>query len=237
MTQKRLWELDFLRGIAILLVIAFHVFYDLKYFFGVLGDDPVSGFWRFEQKLAAVSFIMLAGVAGALIGQRYSGKEVWRKNGLRAARLISLGMVITLATGLFNKSMTVWFGILHFLGTAILLTTPLLRFRWVNVALGLAALSGGVVLAGLRAETAWGLPLGLRPFGFQSFDYYPLLPWFGVLLFGIAAGNGLYPSGEAKIKRPPHAVEKPLIFLGKHSLAIYLLHQPLILGLLTVLLG
>ena len=89
----------------------------------------------------------------------------------------------------------------------------------------------------LTSESLWLLPLGVVPEGIFMPDYRPLLPWFGVVLLGVFAGNLFYGTGKRTAglagRMPPPA--RPLTFLGRHSLFIYLVHQPILVGLLAVL--
>ena len=84
----------------------------------------------------------------------------------------------------------------------------------------------------------WLLWLGLKPFGFQSFDYFPMLPWFGVILLGVFAGNLLYPNGKRAFRFPnfpPNPLVRLLTFLGRHSLVIYFLHVPVLVAAVLLL--
>lgn len=85
----------------------------------------------------------------------------------------------------------------------------------------------------------WLLPFGIYPAGFTSVDYTPLFPWFGVVLIGIGIGNFLYTGGvrQFAVPRLPDLFSAPLAFLGRHSLLIYLVHQPVIIILLGMATG
>ncbi len=228
---KRLWELDFLRGIAIILVVLFHAVYDLKNYFGFESLNFNSGFWYFERRVAGGLFVLLAGVLTAVIAKEKSFPEVFQKNVHRCLRLLAWGFLITIVTLLVTPGWTVWFGILHFLGMAILFSTFFIRWRWTNVGLGFLALLFGNFLKSLTASHWFFLMFGVRPLGFQTLDYYPLLPWFGILLFGLGLGNLIYAHREVLVKRPPFWFERPLNWLGRYSLWIYLIHPPILLGL------
>ncbi len=146
-------------------------------------------------------------------------------------------MIITLATWMLGMGIIV-FGILHLIGTSIILAYPFLRFRFLNLFAGLAIIAAGWYLQtlDLTAESPWLLPLGVVPEGLFMPDYRPLLPWFGVVLLGVFAGNLAYGGGKRiaglSWRRPSPA--RTLAFLGRYSLFIYLVHQPLLVGLLAV---
>jgi uncharacterized membrane protein len=80
----------------------------------------------------------------------------------------------------------------------------------------------------------WLLPLGLMPQHFRTADYFPLLPWFGIFLIGICAGNTFYRDGERRfsLRLTATRITRPLAFIGRNSLLIYLVHQPVIIGIL-----
>lgn len=231
---KRIWELDFLRGIAIFLMVLFHIVYNLNVFFNSYTFDHYEGFWFYEGRLAAFLFIGLTGVASAIIGQRYDRKNAIRKNIYRGLRLIGLGMIITIVTWLFDPSQTIWFGILHFLGVSIILSTFFMYFKWLNIPFAIIAMVLGIWFDTLRSTHFFWLPFGIRPHSFQTFDYYAFFPWFAITLIGITFGNFIYQKNKTIIKRVSTKSEKTISFIGKYSLWIYMAHQPILLGLLWV---
>jgi uncharacterized membrane protein len=156
----------------------------------------------------------------------------------RGLELFGLGMVATLVTWLFLGSGFVVFGILHFIGLSVILGILFTRFKFTNILLGAAAIMFGLYLQGLATEGPWLLWLGLMPMGFYSVDYFPLLPWFGIFLFGIAFGNAFYPKGKRAFRIPDLAKNffaKYVCFLGRHSLLIYLVHQLIIVAILWLI--
>jgi uncharacterized membrane protein len=135
------------------------------------------------------------------------------------------------------------FGILHLIGVSIVLAYPLMKLRYLNVVLGLAVIAAG---AYVRAEqfVVGGVagvllaPLGVLPGNLFMPDYRPLLPWFGVVLLGLFAGNVLYAGRSPKqsvAALPRYSPARPLAFLGRHTLLIYLIHQPILIATLWAL--
>lgn len=222
--SRRIWEIDFLRGIAIVLMVLFHLVVDLTEFYGY-PLDYMSGFWYYEGKVSAVLFIFLAGVS-----TRLSDRV------LRYGLIIAgWGMVITLVTYWYIPAAYVCFGILHLIGTGLVLCYYLrsLASRW-TLLLALVLLMGGIFAERVITDRGWLFPLGIVPAGFTSLDYYPLLPWGGVLLLGAWAGGRVYKYPISILGKEP----KPnyLTRIGRHSLWIYLLHQPVLLALLGLFL-
>ena len=235
-TRKRFWEIDLLRTVAIVMMITFHVLYLLNYFdihhTGVPGVHY--GFWWWFPRVTAGTFIFLAGVSLTITysrGKRMSGFL------LRGLKIFAWGMGITLLTWLIAPDAYVRFGILHFFGIAFILTPFFLRFRFINLILGIALLAVGIYLGGISFDFPWLLWLGLMPHGFRTLDYFPLLPWFGLLLVGMFSGKILYPQGNRRlnIHEFSNPVTSALTLPGRHPLVIYLAQWPVVIGVLLAL--
>lgn len=233
---QRLWELDALRGIAIVLMVVFHVVFNLETFFDIHCTSIHEGFWFYEGRVAAIIFIVLVGVVSSLINNREEPEVALQKNSYRGIRLIALGLLITMASYNLDSANTIWFGILHFLGLSILISIPLCRYRWLNIILGLILFAGYFPIRNLYTDNYYGLIFGIMPPNFSAFDHYALIPWLGFVLIGIALGNWIYPKGEGFIQRKPISPERKLAFIGKYSLWIYMLHQPIILSVMWLFL-
>jgi len=215
---RRFWEIDALRGLAVVAMIAFHTVFDLHYFAGISLLPGDAWFWL--PRAIGAAFIFLAGVSLTL------SKSTPFKRG---AMIFSWGLAITAVTWFAFPINTIWFGVLHLIGLSIILAPFLERG---GPALAAALIAIGAWLQFQSFQFPWLLWLGFAPAQFYSFDYYPLLPWLGVLLLGMWAGRKLY--SKAKPRVAP-ALVSPLCFLGRNSLAIYLLHQPLLVLAVTLL--
>ena len=240
--KKRFWEIDFLRGIAILLMIVFHALYDFNYF-GGYSFNLLSGPLLYVGRASALMFIFLVGVSLTLshskaIEMNMTKREMCLKYIKRGARIFSWGLAITLITWMFLKDGVVVFGILHFIGVSVILAYPFLRLRPHNLLIGTGIIFAGVYLSDLVFDFPWLLWIGLKPHGFYSLDYFPLFPWFGVTLFGIFVGNSLYPNCKRNFDLKDHTgylAIRSFCLLGKSSLLIYLIHQPILIALLYLL--
>ncbi len=233
--MKRFWEIDFLRGAAVMLMVISNFVTDMD-FFGLYSSAGL--FWWAFARITASLFIFLAGVSLAVSCSRaikkMSGNKLAKKCLLRGAKIFSFGMAITAVTWLFIPSAYVRFGVLHLIGLSIMLAYPFLKFRKFNLLLGIAAVISGLSLSRLTFDFPWLLWLGFIPGGFYSVDYFPLLPWFGVMLIGLFFGNMLYPKGKRRIRLPEikSAPAGFIGFLGRNSLLIYMVHQPVLIGLI-----
>lgn len=313
--KQRFWEIDTLRGVAIVMMVIYHFLWNL-YFFGYVSFATlISPFWKYFQRYIACSFILLVGVAlvvshhaarqkiesgkakskkaanapasrralwqdmdrlGLIVGpicsvlvaliatplqrtiaitylaiigltwvtERFGGATAnsvsgFRKSLWRGLNVFGWGMVVTTSVAI-GQTGSVDFGVLHLIGFSIIASYPFLNFRWINVGLWLLFNIGGYYLLPDRAEQGnlWLVWLGWRPPAYGAVDYFPIIPWFGVVLLGIAIGNFVYGSGKRAFSLPDLSAWFPpniLQWLGKRSLFIYVIHQPIMFGLLTVL--
>jgi uncharacterized membrane protein len=237
----RLGEIDGARGIAILMMVLFHTLFDIS-FFHIAPVNVETGFWRFFAYATATLFLVVVGislvVSHARARSNLSGFPLAKKFLFRGAVIFALGLLATLVTWWYLRDGYIIFGILHLIGVAVMLSPLFFRFRHYNLVLGLAVVVTGWLIAGLSGPV-WLLPFGIQPAAFTSVDYTPLFPWFGVVLIGMGIGEFLYGGGVRHFTAPvvPALVTAPLAFLGRHSLVIYLVHQPVIILLLGAVTG
>jgi len=227
----RIWEIDFLRGVSIILVIGYHLLFDLGEFVGLpkfLGwsTNLSTVAWTIAQHFFAGMFVLLSGTSSTLT----------RSNIRRGLRLLAVSFLVTAATYLFDPASAIFFGILQCLAVSMLLYGAAFK----KAPAAVCALCGAAVLGlsaflpvvkrALAVRTDWLIPFGLTSPSFSSYDYFPLVPWLGVFLIGAALGKSVYAkkTGLLPWRMPANFVN----FAGRHSLIIYILHQPLIMGLL-----
>lgn len=241
-TRRRVGLADELRGAAILLVVAYHVLYDMHYLYGI--QVP----WLFTP----AGDCLRDGIAGTMIYVSGVSCRYARSNLKRGLRILGLGMLITLLTCAVMPEQRILFGILHFLGTAMILYhfagktleklhpaagagmgVLLFAFtRWIET--GVVGFGPFTLrLPAVLYRTNWLFPLGFYGPGFFSADYYALIPW------GFLFWSGATLAGYTLSNRAPeyvYGVRLPwLAAAGRHSLLIYLAHQPLSLLVLTLL--
>jgi uncharacterized membrane protein len=239
--NKRFWEVDSLRGLAIVMMVTFHFIFDLTYF-GIYSFNISSGFLWWFARITATMFIFLVGVSLSLSYTRTTLLNNYgTENGLflkylkRGLKIFSYGLLITLTTWIFIGNGFIIFGILHFIGIAIILEYVVLRRKYINLLLGIAFIAAGIFLMSFRFDFYGLLWLGFTPNNFYTVDYFPLLPWLGVVSIGIFFGNVFYENYIRLFKLPDLSnslIIKISDFLGRHSLLIYLIHQPIIISLL-----
>ena len=239
--QPRYQEIDLVRGIAILMMITFHTLFDLN-FFSVFSVEVASGFWRYFALATATLFLLVAGISLTISRARMPAQvtraQVFWKFFLRGAGIFLVGLIVTLGTWIYLKEGFIFFGILHLIGISVMLS-PL--FFWLKkraVPAGLLCIIVGYIIAPVHGPI-WLLPLGIHPASFWSVDYEPLFPWIGCVLIGMGLGDYLYRDGKRQFVVPdiPVIIIRSLAFLGRHSLIIYLIHQPIIILLIAALTG
>lgn len=240
---SRVWLLDELRGLAILLMVFYHAMYDLVYIFRL--PIPIFQYPWMEwlRYFIVTSFMVISGIVC----------HFSRSNRRRGFLCFGLAMGLTLVTALVMPSQFIAFGILHFMGISMLLysliqrgTDPvppllgiglsllLFSFTW-NVGRRLLGWQGlfTIPLPPWLYQTNWLMPLGFHSPWFSSADYYPLLPWFFLFLTGTFLGVYFKEGRAPRWMYRPHC--RPLAAVGRHSILIYLLHQPILYGGLWVL--
>lgn len=238
--HRRIDLLDAARGVAILAMVIYHGLYDLTAIFGL--PDPLFAWLEPLEPPFAGLFILLSGLSC-----RFSHSNLRR--GLRVA---ALAAAISLVTAVFLPSEAIWFGILHFLAAAILLYIPLRRLldavpACVSVPvllvlfiltypvqqgyIGLAGVAG-VALPGALYDCGWLFWLGFPGLSFTSADYFPLLPWLFLFLLGAVLG---VPVQARRLPERFYTLRVPfLAAVGRNTLLIYMLHQPVLYGLFSL---
>ncbi|SES87168.1 heparan-alpha-glucosaminide N-acetyltransferase [Anaerobranca gottschalkii] len=213
---KRIWEIDFLRFLAITLMVIFHFVYDLKEFANIDIDYNLSP-WKEVGKTAALLFMFVSGISSGLSKENYK----------RGVKVFLWGMVITIVTYILFPQNYVRFGILHFLGISMLISPFLLK---INNFL-LVVLAGVIAynpIKGVLWENGLLLPLGVMYRGYSSMDYYPLIPYLAYFILGILAYKIYYYRKKSIF---PFSLHNSLISLiSQKSLWIYLIHQPVLLA-------
>ena len=235
--MDRFWEVDAARGVAIIMMIVYHSTYDLDTL-GGYDVQSTTGYWALFADVTAGLFLFLVGVSLAISRARTSltGWRLFGKYLARGLRILAYGVVLTVVFLALGMGV-VAFGILHLIGISIILAYPFLKLRFTNLVLGTLIFAAGqyILAQGLHSQSFWLLPFGIVPEGVIMPDYRPLLPWFGVVLIGLFFGNLVYGDGGRPAVTEDEAPlpARPLLPLGRNSLFIYLIHQPIIIALLA----
>jgi uncharacterized membrane protein len=244
-TDSRFVGVDLLRGLAVAMMVGYHFCYDLAYFGFASwrpGDMLTDWRWIAWRDAIVASFLVLVGLSRALNAVfKPSRSDFWKRWGQ-----IAVGAVlVSVASCGFAGERWIYFGILHFVAVALLLCR-LVLYRtqsapWIAL-MGAMALAAGLLISTPAMDAAPLDALGFAAHKPPTEDYVPLFPWIGVVLIGLAGGL-LWRSRDFA---PLHAldrlggvvpvrVERALAGAGRWSLSIYLVHQPVLMGMLTVI--
>lgn len=234
---ERYPEIDIARGIAVVMMVLFHIAFDLS-FLGIAGIPVSSLPWRAFAMATAALFLLLVGISLSISAgyakTRLSRSDFILKYLKRGAGIFAIGIGISIVTWIILPGAFIVFGILHLIGLSIALSPLYTGYSWQNLLAGLAIILVSPVVAAMRGD-GWLVWLGIHPPAFYSIDYTPVFPWLGVVLIGVGLGAILYPRAARRWDHEvPTLPSSPLRFLGRHSLAIYLVHQPIILGILFI---
>jgi uncharacterized membrane protein len=238
----RYWEIDALRGVAIVMMVIFHLMWDFWYYQIIPDVVLYAGFWKYFQRTTANLFLTLVGVSLAVVTIKHMGHDLtslppFRPYLWRGLRIFGCGMLVTLVVWAARIGY-VHFGVLHLIGFASIAAYPLLRQRGLNLLLWAIFFIAGYFLLNVRFDFPWLLWLGFTPYNYYPNDYFPVIPYFGVVLLGIFLGNSLYGPEGRRFLLPDISNWLPirgLQWLGRHSLIIYLTHQLALFAILVAL--
>lgn len=236
--MNRLALVDAARGLAIVQMVVYHLCFDLNYFGWIhvrLLTDPAWMAWR---NGIVTQFLFLAGVSLAL-GAGAPGApsaRFWR----RWLQIAGCAALVSAGSALLFGPRFIWFGVLHFVACAQLLLRPLVRGRQAParaLALGVLVLAVGLsvhLAVFSRDALSW---IGFSAIKPQTEDFVPLLPWLGVMLLGVAVGPWMRrhaaPRTAIAQAGPLARSLQALAQIGRWPLRIYMLHQPILMGVLA----
>jgi len=215
----RIDELDSLRATALVMMLVLNFVTDLNHF-GIMNTETGDQWW-WMARIAASLFVGISGVSYFLAHRL---EYDFTKTSGRTKRLIFWAFVITIITYIFEPSAYVRFGVLHLLALASIVAFPVARKPEFALGIGLILL---IIPLSSNSNLVW---LGLSE-TVIAVDYFPLNPWLGIFFIGLALASRIYPEGKplTEIQWP----EKWLWF-GRNTLTIYVIHQPILIGLLVL---
>jgi uncharacterized membrane protein len=234
---------DALRGLAMVWMTVYHFCFDLNQFGYIKQDFYRDPLWTWQRTLILSLFLFCAGLGQAIaVNQGQSWPRFWR----RWARVLACALLVTAGSWWMYPQSFIYFGVLH--GMALMLIVARLTASWGRwlwllgaIAIGLKFLAVSTLEAGSMSALADALNtaqlnwLGLVTRKPITEDYVPLLPWLGVIWWGVAAGNWLTKPGTARLAWQLPLSSRPLFTLGRWSLSYYMLHQPVLIGTLMAL--
>jgi uncharacterized membrane protein len=232
-------SIDALRGVAIVWMTIFHFSFDLNWFGWIhqnFYDDPV---WTGQRTAIVSLFLFCAGLGQAVAAEQ---AQAWPRFWKRWAQVAGCAVLVSIGSyAMFPRSF-IYFGVLH--GIALMLIVVRSSANW-----GRALWIAGAVAIAMKWVAAWAILqwpaldflndrtwnwLGLISRKPITEDYVPLIPWIGVMWWGMAAGQWLLAKHRHLVKMPMPKATAPLSWMGRWSLSWYMVHQPVLIGVLTL---
>jgi uncharacterized membrane protein len=237
--SQRFDTIDALRGAAIVWMTVYHFCFDLNHAGWLKQNFYTDPVWTWQRTAIVSLFLFCAGLGqAAAVAQGQSWPRFWK----RWAQIAGCALLVTAGSWwMFPKSF-IYFGVLH--GIALMLIVVRLSAgwgRWLWVA--------GAVAIAMKPLAAWAhmqwpqldflnLPtwnwMGLISRKPITEDYVPMFPWLGVMWWGVAAGQWMLAHRRLALQRPLSRLATPLAWMGRWSLTWYMLHQPILIGLVTL---
>lgn len=234
---NRMPFIDWLRGFSVFLMIVYHLCYDLD-MFGYIDTIFGRGYWIPFRYIIVILFLTLVGAS--LVFAHHKGIR-WSNVRKRSLQLLLASIAVTISSYFIAPSKVTVFGILHFILVASFLVLPLINKPKLAMVIGVV-----IFIAGHLIATSMFEPFGLHWIGMvenkrPALDYVPVFPWLGMVLIGIAIGHwfirsetghrfstlDLTNTHSVGLFKYVHIL---MHWLGRHSLVIYLVHQPLLFG-------
>jgi uncharacterized membrane protein len=233
-TSSRADGLDALRGVALVWMAAFHFCFDLQHFHLLTINVYQDPFWTWQRALIVSLFLLCAGMGQALaFHQGQSWLRFWR----RWAQIAACAVLVSIASWWMFPRSFITFGVLHGMALMLILTRLVACLHWPRAVL---CVLGGVLIALPQIvssplfDSPWTNWIGLVTHLPVAEDYVPLLPWWGVMLWGLAGGQWLIHSRPQWLSRSDAAWAAPALawlpLLGRWSLSFYMLHQLVLMG-------
>ena len=229
----RVAGIDALRGAALCLMFVYHFAFDLRFYRVIAADFEHDPFWLGFRALIVASFMALVGVSLVLADRAgVSSARFWQRIGV----IVACALAVSAASWIVFPRSFIYFGILHAIAVASMLARPLVHRPWIALVIGCVVIAAGF---------GWSNPVfDAGPLSWIGFvtakpateDYVPLAPWAGFVLLGITLGHRLA-RDDFSVLAPIAATPSWLQWLGRHSLAVYMVHQPILLGALWVAFG
>jgi uncharacterized membrane protein len=230
--SNRVQLIDVLRGTAIVLMAAYHFCFDLNYYAFTHFNFNYDPFWLGFRAFILTLFLGLVGIsltlatANGFNPQRYFRRLAW---------LAACAALVSISSRILFPDSWIFFGVLHFILLASVFGLAFLRLYWGKLILGAGLIAIGLTIQHPLFNHPWLQWFGLMTHKPITEDYVPLLPWFGVVLVGMFLGKRFLRSAWQSPLSGWHSdsvAVKSFALAGRHSLLIYMLHQPVLMGVL-----
>ncbi|MGY5776861.1 heparan-alpha-glucosaminide N-acetyltransferase [Rhizobium sp. LEGMi135b] len=237
----RIGILDTARGVALLAMASYHCTWDFE-FFGYLDPGTAETGWlKLYARVIASTFLFLAGFSLVLANRpEIRWRSYWRRMGM----IVAAAAAISLVTFIGMRDEWIFFGILHSIAAASLIGLLFLRLPAFATLLIAVLLAVGIVVDNIVAplslhstffDAPWLWWVGLSENIQRSNDYVPLFPWLTPFLFGLGVAQLATSLGWLERLATFGPGRNLVALAGRHSLIFYLIHQPVLFGLVYLL--
>jgi len=232
--STRFDRLDALRAVAILWMAVFHFFFDLSHFRFIRADFYGDPFWTVQRTCIVTLFLFVAGMGQAIaVEQRQSWPRFWR----RWAQVAGCAVLVSIGSWWMFGPRFISFGVLHAIALMLIATRWTARFGpWLWL-VGAVAIALPQFIEHPFFDTRLTNWVGFTTRKPATEDYVPLLPWLGVMWWGLAAGQWVLAKRRHWLSGPVPPVVRPMAVLGRWSLSFYMLHQPVLIGLVLAVMA
>lgn len=232
----RLQKLDILRWIAILLMVLFHLNYSLVNLFNIDLLNISEYFWFIIWKISVILFIFISWISFFLAEKKYLNKIILKY--IKVSFILwVIAWWISLSTLLFFSEQYIRFWIIHFFSVSFLLILFFRKLKYYNLIFWIIIIVYGFYFIPI-INSEYYYFLWFTYSWFKSADFYPLLPFFWIMLLWYTFWLFLSDRGLLdifKTKSTNNIVSNIFEYMWKKSLLIYLLHQPIIILMLYLL--
>jgi uncharacterized membrane protein len=224
-------RLDALRGGAVVWMAAFHFCFDLNHFGWIRQDFYTDPFWTVQRSCIVSMFMFVAGMGQAVaLHQGQGWPRFWR----RWAQVAGCALLVTAGSWWMFPRSYISFGVLHGMAVMLVLLRLAAPLGWMLWPLGALAIVLPHLVQHPVFDTRWANWVGLVTHKPVTEDYAPVLPWIGVMAWGMAAAQWVLRRRLPWLTGPLARPLRPLAVLGRWSLSFYMLHQPVLIGALML---
>jgi len=231
---RRIEAIDIARGVALLAMASYHFIWDLEMFGYAAQGTAATGWPKLYARGIASSFLFLVGLSLVLAHQ---ARFEPAKFGRRLATIVAAAALVSIGTYFAFPHAFIFYGILHSIAVSSIVALAFLHLpALITLTIGIAVIALPNYFNTPVFDADWLVWTGLSERIPRSLDFVPFFPWFGPVLLGVAAGDLAKQFGIlnylADLPKTPATISRPISFISRHSLAFYLVHQPILIALI-----
>ena len=222
--------IDCIRGFAIIAMIAYHFGFDLNMQGYILQDINHNSNWQVARSLILGTFLYVAGFSMALATNQNIKRRL-----IRLVRIAACAVLVSIGSYFMFPDSWIFFGVLHFVLVGTIICWLVMPYQKLLLILAMSLLTVGILYQSPIFNSPFLQWLGMMTYKPITEDYVPVLPWLGLMLIGARMGQlALTKSKLWLFDYKLSSILLPVQWLGQHSLIVYMLHQPILLGALDI---